>query len=258
VKRRVSVICLDVDGTLTDGAGGPALPGAAAAVRSLRAAFPVALVTNTTSLSHAALARHLMGLGLLDEPESLWTPVMVARRVLPAKDHDSGILLADAAARKDYDWFREDPSGPAVVVATEGHDRRVSELQPVFRRLLGGAAFYTLQRNRYFKQSDSLVTDLGPLVAFLEYASGRKAETLGKPSPLLYDAVASHAGVAREEIVMVGDDAEFDVAASVALGMQGILLRTGKYRAGDEEKVAPPPTAVLDAVAGLPGWLGIA
>ncbi|MGH7680365.1 MAG: HAD-IIA family hydrolase [Candidatus Eiseniibacteriota bacterium] len=257
MKRPMSVVCLDVDGTITDGAGGPALPGATAAVRKLRAAFPVALVTNTTSLSHAWLARHLVGLGLLDEPESLWTPAMVARQVLVARGHDSGILLVEDAARPDFGWFREDPQGPAVVLATEAHGHRVSELQPAFRRVLDGAAFYSLQRNRYFKSGDSLVTDLGPVVAFLEYVSGAKAETLGKPSPALYDAVAARAGISREEILMVGDDAEFDAAASVALGMQGILVKTGKYRAGDEGRVSPAPTATLDSVNDLPGWLEI-
>ena len=251
------MVCLDVDGTLTDGAAGPAIPGAAAAVRRLRAAFPVALVTNTTSVPHASLARHLQALGLLDEPESLWTPAMVARRVLPPRGHDSGILLAEPAVRADYDWFRDDAVGPAVVVATEAHDRRVADLQLAFRRLLEGAALYTLQRNRYFKKGDHLVTDLGPVAAFLAYASGREAETLGKPSPLLYDTVAAKAGAAREEILMVGDDAEFDVAASVALGMQGILVRTGKYREGDESRVSPAPTAVLDSVSELSRWLGI-
>jgi HAD superfamily hydrolase (TIGR01458 family) len=255
--RRVSVVCLDVDGTLTDGVGGPALPGAQAAMRKIRAAFPVHLVTNTTSVPHAALARHLLGLGLLDEPKSLWTPAMVARQVLPGRGHDSGILLAEPVAAADYSWFREDPAGPAVVVATEAHGLSVSDLQPAFRRLLDGAALYTLQRNRYFKKGGSLVTDLGPIAAFLSYASGREAETLGKPSPLLYDAIASRAEALREEMVMVGDDAEFDVSASVLLGMQGVLVRTGKYRESDERRVDRAPTANLASVAELPRWLGI-
>ncbi len=258
MKRRIGLVCLDVDGTLTDGAGGPALPGAAAAVARLRAALPVRLVTNTTSVSHSALARHLIGLKLLDVAESLWTPVSAARRVLPERGHDSGILLVEEAARGDYSWFREDPSGPAVVLATEAHGHRVAELQPAFRRLLDGAAFYALQRNRYFKKGGGeLVTDIGPLAAFLGYASGREATTLGKPSPLLYDAIAAEVGASRAEIVMVGDDAEFDVAASVALGMQGVLVKTGKYRKGDEGGIQPQPTAVLESVSELPRWLGI-
>ncbi|HEY6147791.1 MAG TPA: HAD hydrolase-like protein [Thermoanaerobaculia bacterium] len=257
MKRRVALVCLDVDGTLTDGVAGPALPGTAAAMERLRAAMPVRLVTNTTSVPHAALARHLIGLKLLDVAESLWTPVSVARRVLPERGHDGGILLVEEAARGDYSWFRDDPVGPAVVLATEAHGHRVAELQPAFRRLQEGAVFYALQRNRYFKKGGELVTDIGPLAAFFTYASGREATTLGKPSSLLYDAVAAEVDASRAEIVMVGDDAEFDVAASVALGMQGVLVKTGKYRPGDEKSVQPKPTAVLEGVSELPRWLGI-
>lgn len=249
------LVCLDVDGTVTDGVMGPALPGAVDALRRLRARHPVRLVSNTTSIAHRLLAGRLMEQGLLDEPTSLVTPATSARRILIARGHDSGLLLVEPGAREDYDWFREEPRGAAVVLATEGLGLSIRDLQPAFRRLLEGAAFYTLQRNRYFRRDSQLVTDLGPVAAFLGYASGREAETVGKPSPLLFDAIAQEAGVAREALAMVGDDAEFDVAASVAMGMAGVLVRTGKYRAGDEDRVAPRPTAVLESIAALPDWL---
>lgn len=251
------LVCLDIDGTLTDGVRGPALPGAVEAVRRVRARHPVRLVTNTTSLPHRVLAEHLADLGLLDRPESLVTPVTVARGVLPARGHASGILLVEPGAREDYAWFREDADGPAVLLGTEGHTMTIADLQPAFRRLLQGGILYTLQRNRYFKKGGELMTDLGPIVAFLAYASGREGENLGKPSQILFDDVAAEAGVSRGEIVMVGDDAEFDVAASITLGMMGVLVRTGKYRPHDESRVAPAPTAALESIEELPRWLGI-
>ena len=254
---KIRLVCLDIDGTLTDGVMGPVLPGVVEAVRTIRTRVPVRLVTNTTSVPHQVLVERLTGQGLLDQPESLVTPAMVARRVLPARGHARGLLFVEPAAREDFAWFTEDPAGPAVVLATEGHDLRIADLQPAFRRLLEGGSLYALQRNRYFKKGVELVTDLGPIAAFLTYASGRVAETLGKPSPLLFDALAAESNVARDEIAMVGDDAEFDVSASVALGMAGILVRTGKYRAEDDARFTPRPTAVLDCVADLPTWLGI-
>ena len=208
-------------------------------------------------MPHRALAAHLIDLGLLDRPESLVTPLTVARRVLPERGHASGFLLVGPEARGDFAWFREDPSGPAVLLATEAHTLRIADLGPAFRGLLEGATLYTLQRNRYYKKGGELVTDLGPVAAFLTYASGREAENLGKPSPLLFDAVAAEAGAPRGEIAMVGDDAEFDVAASVALGMAGVLVKTGKYRPGDEARVTPAPTATLRTIRELPEWLGI-
>ncbi len=251
------LICIDVDGTITDGVLGPPIPGAADALRRVRTHLPVRLVSNATSVSHSAFAARLVEQGLLDTPPSLVTPATGARRILTARGHDSGLLLVEPAAREDFAWFREDPRGAAVVLATEALGFSIRDLQPAFRRLLEGAAFYALQRNRYFRRGGELVTDLGPVAAFLEYASGREAVTVGKPSPLLYDAIAEEARVLREELTIVGDDAEFDVAASVAIGMAGILVRTGKYQAGDETKAAPPPTAVLENIAALPGWLGL-
>ncbi|HEX7077088.1 MAG TPA: HAD hydrolase-like protein [Candidatus Eisenbacteria bacterium] len=257
-RPRAGVVCLDVDGTLTDGVRGPALPGAVSALRALRARLPVRLVTNTTSVPFRALAEYLAGLGLLDSNDALFTPHAVARRLLPSRGHDAGILIADPGQREELAWFREDPAGPAVLLATEAHAWTVDALQPAFRRLLDGATFYSMTRNRYFRRGDAMVTDVGAVAALLAYASGREPETLGKPSRAMFEAVARDAGSAIEEMAMVGDDAEFDVSAAVALGMRGALLRTGKYREGDEARVTPPPTAVLDSIRDVPAWLGAA
>ena len=55
----IRLVCLDIDGTLTDGVGGPAIPGTVEAVLKIRARIPVRLVTNTTSVPHRALATQL-------------------------------------------------------------------------------------------------------------------------------------------------------------------------------------------------------
>src|SRR5438105_3679184 len=88
----IRLVCLDIDGTLTDGVLGPVIPGVVEAVRAIRTRLPVRLVTNTTSVPHRMLAARLTEQGLLDEPQALVTPAMVARRVLPRRDHARGLL----------------------------------------------------------------------------------------------------------------------------------------------------------------------
>lgn len=251
------LVCVDVDGTISDRFRNPTVEGAAAALARIRDRLVLRLVTNATSLSHATLAAMLREQDLLTDPQELVTPATAARRVLTERGHESGLLLVDDAAREDFGWFREDPSGSAVLLATEAHDLRIADLQPHFRLLLDGASLYTLQQNRYFRKGDALVTDLGPVAAFLAYASKREVANLGKPSPLLFESLARDANCSLDEIVMVGDDAEFDASGSVAIGMRGILVRTGKYREGDEQRFAPAPTATIDSVADLPAWLGL-
>jgi HAD superfamily hydrolase (TIGR01458 family) len=253
----IRLVCVDVDGTISDRFQRPTVDGAAAALATVRDRLPLKLVTNATSLSHASLAGILGDQGLLTDPGELITPATAARRVLTERGHDSGLLLVDDAARGDFGWFREDPAGKAVLLATEAHDLGIADLQPLFRLLLDGASLYTLQQNRYFRKGDELVTDLGPVAAFLGYASNREIANLGKPSRLLFESLARDAGCGLDEVVMVGDDAEFDASGSVAIGMSGVLVRTGKYREGDERRFTPPPTATIGSVAELPDWLGL-
>ena len=45
---------------------------------------------------------------------------------------------------------------------------------------------------------------------------------------------------------MIGDDVHDDVCGAVEAGLRGILVRTGKYRAGDERKLSSPGATVAD------------
>jgi ribonucleotide monophosphatase NagD (HAD superfamily) len=57
-----------------------------------------------------------------------------------------------------------------------------------------------------------------------------------------------------DRVVMVGDDVHSDVHAAQAVGMTGVLVRTGKFRSGDLAE-AQQPDRVLDSLADLPGLL---
>jgi HAD superfamily hydrolase (TIGR01458 family) len=100
--------------------------------------------------------------------------------------------------------------------------------------LLVGAPLLAIASNRYFKDFDGLSLDAGPFIAALEYAAQVEANVFGKPAPAFFDAVLADLGAAPDETVMIGDDVEADVNGALAVGLQAILVRTGKYRAGDE------------------------
>lgn len=48
-------------------------------------------------------------------------------------------------------------------------------------------------------------------------------------------------GCEPEETVMIGDDCGDDVGGAQNAGMRDILVKTGKYRAPDEDKINPAP-----------------
>uniref|UniRef100_A0A7S2HLI8 Phospholysine phosphohistidine inorganic pyrophosphate phosphatase n=1 Tax=Alexandrium andersonii TaxID=327968 RepID=A0A7S2HLI8_9DINO len=93
----------------------------------------------------------------------------------------------------------------------------------------------------------------GPFAAALEFSTGKTAVVVGKPSSAFFHAAVADVGCAVDvpallpECVMIGDDAVDDVQGAMDAGMRAILVRTGKYQAGDEERCRTPPLAVVDS-----------
>jgi HAD superfamily hydrolase (TIGR01458 family) len=248
-------ILLDIDGCVVAGLGREAIPGAAQAVARLREHCAVRFVTNTTSKTRSWLAKALLKAGFDLAEADVVTPTSLAKRVLTARDEARGILLAEESSLPDLSWYEPVPPAAArsVLLATEAHSWRVAELREAVVALRRGARLYTLQQNRVYERDGRLLTDLGPVAAFLGYAANVDWENLGKPSALLFETLAADLACAKRELAMVGDDAEFDVAGALEAGVgHGILVRTGKYRPGDESRFDPAPSLVLDSVADLP------
>lgn len=73
------------------------------------------------------------------------------------------------------------------------------------RLLMNGAKLIAVHKAKYYKREDGLALGPGPFVAALEYASGQKAEIVGKPKPTFFHSVLKDLNCLAEEIVMIGD-----------------------------------------------------
>jgi len=241
-------VLIDLSGVLY--VGDAVLPGAAEALERLAAAgLPVRFVTNTTRKTKAALLAQLRGLGLPVAAEDVFTPAQAACDWLAAHGCAPHLLVHPGLEPDFADCAAEGPK--AVVLGDAGESFDYARLNAAFRAIAGGAPFLALAANRVFKDADGgLSMDAGAFVAALEYASGVKAELLGKPAPAFFAAAAASMGLDLPQVAMIGDDAEADVAGALAAGAgAGLLVRTGKYREGDEERVSPAPTAVVEGIA---------
>ena len=144
----------------------------------------------------------------------------------------------------------------AVVVGDAGEYFTYDLLNRAYRKLTEGAALLALAKNRNFKDSDGeLSLDAGPFVAALEFASNRNAVLFGKPSSDFFGAAVEDLGCRASNVVMVGDDAEADVEGAISSGLKGILVRTGKYRPGDESKLGSGSDHVAENLNEAAQWI---
>lgn len=185
------VLLCDIDGTLmgkTPSGSWAAFPGAPDALTEVRRHMRTVFVTNTTSQSQKAIHQLLNDLGFPCEPGEVYTPWAVARQIMRKEGRTSGYAFLPPRDRSEADWFSiDEQGGNAVLVGDESLDATFRQVQDAFRLLMRGAKLYTLQRNRYYRGSDGLCLDLGPLTAALEYASGQQAGRIRKtvPHPVL-------------------------------------------------------------------------
>jgi HAD superfamily hydrolase (TIGR01458 family) len=253
----VHAVLFDLEGTLA--VAGKPVEGAARTIEALaERGIPWSFVTNTTSRSRRTLATELAAMGLPSDPDRIFTAPLAGRAYLLDRGWKRAHLLVRDAVLEDFSGVEPDAEAPdAVVLGDLGEQTTFAILNDAFRRLLAGAAFVTLARNRYYRGPDGLRLDQGPFAAALEYASGREAILVGKPAPEFFARALAPLGVPPAEALMVGDDLEADVGGAQRAGMRGVLVRTGKFRAEELTRSEISPDAVLDSVADLPRWLGI-
>lgn len=239
----INGVLLDLEGVLY--IGDYPLPGSREALLSLRAAgIPTRFVTNTTRLTRAAIVNRLASMGLDVPIEHLFTPVVVARQYLIARQLTPHLLVHPDIHGEFADLLGPPPS--AVLLGDAGSVFSYETLNQCFRLLVAGLPLLAMGSNRYFREGNALSLDVGPFMAALEYAAQMEAVVLGKPSAEFFLAGVNSLDLPMHEVIMVGDDAEMDVYGALTAGLRGALVRTGKYRPGDEGKVEPHGGRVFD------------
>ena len=241
-------LLLDLSGVLFDGR--KPIAGAVEFMRrARRCGRPLRFVTNTATKSAQTIVEEMRQMGFEVRPDELITAPraahdhVVARRLRP-------YCLVHAAIRAEFDDV--DQNAPNCVLLGDARDElNYRNLNRAFRLLHAGAPLIGIGRNRYFMDEDGVMLDTGAFIRGLEWAAGVEAVILGKPSPDFFAQVVASTGFAAADCLMVGDDVEADVAGAIAAGLQGCLVRTGKFRPGDETTL-PDGARVIDRVAELP------
>lgn len=241
-------VLFDLEGVLY--IGGYPLPGSREALLSLRAAgIPMRFITNGTRMTRSVIVNRLARMGLEVSVQHLFTPVVAARNYLITRKLTPHLLVHPNIQGEFADLLGPTPS--AVLLGDAGPGFSYEALNQCFRLLLDGLPLLVMGSNRYFREDHQFSLDIGPFMVALEYAAELEAVVLGKPSSEFFLAAVNSLDLPPHDVIMVGDDAEMDVCGALATGLRAALVRTGKYRPGDETRVEPAGGRVfndLDAV----------
>ena len=255
----MTAILLDIDGVLH--VSGEAVPGAPEAVQALRdEGHRLLFVTNNTTHARDALSGDFRGIGFDLGSEDITTTPLAAGKLLQGK---RVLALTMSSIRDDLSEYVElvDDGADAVLLGGADETDETGEvfsydrLNQAYAEVREGARLVCLHKNKWWQTNRGPLLDAGAFVAGLEYAAGVDAEVVGKPTAAYFQAALAEVDATPAEAVMVGDDVEADIGGAKAIGMRGILVRTGKFRPAALREAEPQPDAVVDSIADLPGYL---
>jgi len=253
----IRAVLFDLDGVFY--VGDEVIPGGASAITELRArGIACRFLTNTTRMTRAGIQSKALRLGLPIEADEIASTITTAVHLLRTEGRPSCRLVVCDEVQEEFAEFPivtgADP--PDFVVIGDIGNRWTYELMSrLFRDVMAGAEILGLHKGRYWMEPEGLQLDIGAFIAGLEFATGKTARIVGKPSPEFFRVTLDSTGVPAAHAIMVGDDIVSDVGGAQRFGMRGVLVRTGKHRPDDVARTGIKPVAVLDSVADVPAFV---
>jgi NagD protein len=253
IDRLMIGYLIDMDGVIYR--GGRLIPGADHFIRDLRRAeIPFRFLTNNSQRTRLDVATRLRRLGVDVEEEHVYTCAMATARFL-ARQKPGGTAyvigeggLLTALHENGYAVVDRDPD---YVVVGEGRTISFEMVEVALGMILGGAKLVATNPDPNCPTESGLRPGCGATVAMLEAASGVKAFSVGKPSPLMLRGARKELGLTTDQTVVIGDTMETDILGGVQLGFKTVLVLSGGTRESDLDRFAYRPDKIVDSIADL-------
>lgn len=245
---------LDMDGVIYSGS--KLIPGTAGFINRLKKhQVPYRFLTNNSQRARRDVALKLRRLGIDAVPEDVFTCAMATARFLASqKAHGTAYVIGEnglANALHVNGYTIVDDEADYVVVG-EGRTLTYEMIERGVRLVEKGARLIATNLDPSCPTEHGIRPGCGAIVAMIEKATGVKAFSVGKPSPVMMRAARMEMGLRSEETVMVGDTMETDILGAVQLGYRSVLVLSGATRLEDLRNFAYQPDIVVENIGAIP------
>jgi len=242
---------IDMDGVLYR--GNELILGADNFIRQLRERrIPFRLLTNNSQRTRRDMVAKLARMGIEVEDEHVYTSAMATARFLAAqKPNGTAFVIGEgglltALHQNGYAVVDHDPD---YVVVGEGRTFSLELVEAAVRMVTRGAKLVATNLDPNCPTPDGLRPGCGAMVAMLESATGIRAFSVGKPSPVMMRAARKEMGLATDETAIIGDTMETDILGGVQLGYHTVLVLSGGTAPDDLARYTYRPDVVVASLA---------
>ncbi|HXW36361.1 MAG TPA: HAD-IIA family hydrolase [Nitrososphaerales archaeon] len=233
--KEKKVFLFDLDGVFYKGKEKRVKLGGTEIVNALRArGKKIYVLTNNSTDTVAKLASNLRAFDIPVRRDEILTSTLLTARFLSKKyGRASYFLVGETGMDRELQrhGHRRVEGLKADVVAI-GLDRFLTyeKLDHATRVGNNGADLVASHAAKVYMSGEGAALGPGATVKALEFSTGKRAVSIGKPSPLMFKLALEMAGYRPQDAVMAGDQLDTDVAGAAKAGIDSVLVLTGVDR----------------------------
>lgn len=225
----IHAVVFDLDGTIY--CGNHLIDGASKLLEHLyQQGMQIYFCTNNSTKTRQEICAKLNALDVQVLPQKIYSAAYSAASYLKQHSYSDVYCLGNPGLHSELRSFGisivSDPEKASVVLI--GLDpsinyERISRLLPLRNK---DCYLITCNRDKFFPSDNGKKhIGCGFITSLVEEVLDRKIDyTVGKPNTYMLDMLTAEHGLAMDEIVMVGDSLESDIAMANAAGCQSIYL----------------------------------
>lgn len=243
---------IDMDGVVYRGT--ELIPGAVEFVDLLhKRDIPFMFLTNNSQRTPMDIATRLQRMGFQIGAEHVFTSALATASYLSQhKPQGTAYVIGEGGLLNALDrvGIAIVDHNPDFVVVGEGRTINLESIEKAVQMVINGAKLIATNLDPSCPTQDGGVRPgCGAFVKMLEEATGFRAFSPGKPSPVIFREARKRLGLSSGETIMIGDTMETDILGGNQLGFRTILVLSGGTKRGEIERFAYGPDVVLDSVA---------
>ncbi|MGV3503467.1 MAG: HAD-IIA family hydrolase [Adhaeribacter sp.] len=245
---------IDMDGVIYKGS--EPIPGAIEFIAKLRReGHPFLFLTNNSQRTSRDVSYKLRKLGFDVSDEDIFTCAMATARYLASKKpHGTAYVIGEGGLLNELHQvgFSIVDDHPDFVIIGEGRTIMLESVDKAINMVMNGSKLIATNldpncpvgRGKYR-------AGCGAFVAMLEFATGKQAFSVGKPSPVMMRMARKALDLATDETIMIGDTMSTDILGGGAMGFTTVLTLSGVTRESDLAQFAYAPDFVISSLADL-------
>jgi NagD protein len=245
---------IDMDGVIYKGS--EPIPGAVEFINYLKHhQYPFMFLTNNSQRTSRDVCYKLIKMGFDVSDTDIFTCAMATARYLASrKENGTAYVIGEGGLLTELHkvGYSIVDDQPDFVIIGEGRTIMLESVDKSINMIMNGSKLIATNLDPNCPVGNGKYrAGCGAFVSMLEFATGIKAFSVGKPSPVMMRMARKQLELGTDDTIMIGDTMGTDILGAGSMGFTTVLTLSGVTRESDLAQYGYSPDFIIRSVKDL-------